>query len=58
LDGVADIFMKQEWACGGSLARKPMPRDAKFVGKIHRDLIGFAVEIPRIWHSMGTEARS
>jgi hypothetical protein len=50
--------MKQEWACGGSLARKPMPRDAKFVGKIHRDLIGFAVEIPRIWHSMGTEARS
>ena len=33
-----------------------MPRDAKFVGKIREIFAGFAVEFPRIWHSMGIQA--
>ena len=33
-----------------------MPRDGKFVGKIREIFTGFAVEIPRIWHSMGIQA--
>jgi hypothetical protein len=35
-----------------------MPRDGKFVGKIPGDFIGFAVEIPQIWHSMEIQAGS